>query len=127
MDKFFSTFIGKIILIVFFSIIGAWFLKEVFALLYNYIYQPTNYSGIFLLPNLDKLAGFLLSYPLLASFFSFTIKKNNKRSILLLISSLLPLIIFSIVSSFWISFIWYIVMSISGYLIALPAKLIIDK
>ena len=127
MSKFSSTFMGKIIFIIFFSAVISWFLRSLFASLYVYLYQPTNYSGIFLLPNLDNFAGFLLSYPFLASLLSFSIERISKKSILLLVVSLLPFIMFSLISSFWISFFWYIAMSIAGYILAWPIRKLILK
>jgi hypothetical protein len=111
MSKNIQTVI-KIVLIFIASAIIAWFTRKIFSDLYIIITKPIRNPGaLLLLPLNYYLEGFLISYFLFASTFSFLfIDKKQWWSWLIIIA---PLLIIS--WGMWEMYFWYLVLSAIGF------------
>jgi len=105
----------KIVLIFVITAFIAWLTRKIFGDLYVAIIKPIHNSGaLLLLPLNYYLEGFLISYSLFASIFSFLlIDKKQWWGWLVVI---VPLLIIS--WGMWGMYLWYIVLSVVGWLLA---------
>ncbi len=114
MSKNIQTVI-KIILIFIVTAIIAWLTRKIFGDLYVAIIKPIHNPGaLLLLPLNYYLEGFLISYSLFASTFSFLfIDKKQWWGWLIVVA---PLLIIS--WGIWEMYLWYIVLSALGFGVA---------
>ena len=116
----------KIVLIFIVTAVIAWFTRKIFADLYVALVQPETVEPILFMIGptfIYNFLGFLLSFSLFASTFSFIfIDKKQWWGWLIVIA---PLLIVS--WGMWEMYLWYIVLSAVGYGIAWLINLAIKK
>jgi len=123
MSKNFQAVI-KIVLIFIVTTAIAWSTRKIFGDLYVAIIKPIRNPGaLFLLPLNYYLEGFLISYSLFASLFSFIFIDKQQWWGWLVVAA--PLLIIS--WGMWEMYLWYIVLSAVGYGVAWLVNLAIKK
>jgi len=123
MSKNFQAVI-KIVLIFIVTAAIAWSTRKIFGDLYVAIIKPIRNPGaLFLLPLNYYLEGFLISYSLFASLFSFIFIDKQQWWGWLVVAA--PLLIIS--WGMWEMYLWYIVLSAVGYGVAWLVNLAIKK